>query len=677
MANQFLIKNSMQEMRELSASEIAGLQGENPVYSGIQLMGYYKQGDTPAPIIYYPTIRSLVDNGGSFIVIQNIKLESIFKEGIDASYFGYKCDYINGVGTDNVVVLAKLYEACKLYKCKMIIPVGDSLTSRFGRFNDIDVEGYGAHVHLKNVNTPTMVQFGSNSKVEGIKFHSTEPDLNFSRSGIEQAENSYIRHCGFYNFKNPTNSNSWGIFVNNVINVTIDSCDFSNNTQSDIAIVDNCENVTIISPTNLTEDGVYLNIEPNGNLTNRGINVIGGIYRKMSLLLNTFTADTIKSCNVVGAVIRRLRYKGADVIFNNTIINTIETAGAEMLGSLSISLNMGDNLLADPYIYDTHVADTTRHWVSAFGTYRVDRVGKDYSTINFENAAQTSNLTTPYYLSGTDTELFLISIHGQAHYLQDSSQISRNIDIRCYNDSNTLLSTITMSCFRFIAGVVGKTGFINQSCFFRLVPGSTKFKIYLGNNSPSSKSLDIKFISINRVLSIGNGVDLNAYIAENMPKNRYKISSALVAPGFQGAGGRIGDIVELFTPIVGKVNSWVCTTEDRPSIYVPITVPNNDLAALKVGTTAQRPDVISINTNFIYYNTEKQIHEISNGIAFVPMSPIATDTVEGTVKRSIAVDNCILNDANDLSSAISLVNNLKAQFNAKLTADRNSGQQSS
>lgn len=30
MANQFLIKNSMQEMRDLSAEEIAGLQGTTP-----------------------------------------------------------------------------------------------------------------------------------------------------------------------------------------------------------------------------------------------------------------------------------------------------------------------------------------------------------------------------------------------------------------------------------------------------------------------------------------------------------------------------------------------------------------------------------------------------------------------------------------------------------------------
>jgi|GEM_PF-6400467 len=579
MANQFLIKETMAAMRSLSASEIDGLKGDNPIYVGVELLGYYEKGDTPTPIQYYLSEKSLADNGGTFLIIRNTKFESAFIDSIHASYFGYKCDFANGVGTDNVSVLTKLYEACKLYKCKMVIPSGDSLTSRFGRFNDIKVEGYGANVYVKYSTTVTMVQLGSNLRIEGVKFYSTESDLNFSRSGVEQAENCYIKHCGFYNFQNPTNINSWGLYLKNAKNVTIDSCDFSSNTQSDIAIVDNCENITIISPSNLTENGVYLNIEPNGNLINSGINIIGGLYRRMTLLLNTFTADTIKSCVISGAVIQSLRYKGADVVFNNTVIRNIETANTEILGNLRLQVNMESNLLADPYLYDTHVADTTRHWVSALGTYRVDRVGKDYSTINFENTAQVSSVTTPYYISGNENDLFLISLNGRGNYLMDSSQISRNIDIRCYNDTDTLVSTITMSSFRYAVGVAGNTGFIDQSCFFRLAPGATKFKIYLGNNNSSTKSLDIKFISVNKVISIGNGVDLSAYITSNLPKNRYKISSPFIASGFQVAGGKLGDTVELFTPIVGKVNAWVCTAEGRPSIYTPITVPSNDLTS--------------------------------------------------------------------------------------------------
>ncbi|ULT25766.1 hypothetical protein KUH03_01850 [Sphingobacterium sp. E70] len=51
MANQFLVKETMAAMRGLSAAEITALQ--NGTYDGVQLLGYYEKGDTPAPIIYY------------------------------------------------------------------------------------------------------------------------------------------------------------------------------------------------------------------------------------------------------------------------------------------------------------------------------------------------------------------------------------------------------------------------------------------------------------------------------------------------------------------------------------------------------------------------------------------------------------------------------------------------
>ena len=36
MTNQFLTKDTMQEMRDLSAIEIDGLNGNNPIYAGVK-----------------------------------------------------------------------------------------------------------------------------------------------------------------------------------------------------------------------------------------------------------------------------------------------------------------------------------------------------------------------------------------------------------------------------------------------------------------------------------------------------------------------------------------------------------------------------------------------------------------------------------------------------------------
>ncbi|WP_259187552.1 hypothetical protein [Sphingobacterium sp. BIGb0165] len=49
MANQFLVKEIMADMKDLSAAEITALG--NGTYNGVQLLGYYEKRDIPAPII--------------------------------------------------------------------------------------------------------------------------------------------------------------------------------------------------------------------------------------------------------------------------------------------------------------------------------------------------------------------------------------------------------------------------------------------------------------------------------------------------------------------------------------------------------------------------------------------------------------------------------------------------
>lgn len=53
----------------------------------------------------------------------------------------------------------------------------------------------------------------------------------------------------------------------------------------------------------------------------------------------------------------------------------------------------------------------------------------------------------------------------------------------------------------------------------------------------------------------------------------------------------------------------------------------------------------------------------------------ATPTEKGVVNQSIAVADVASPDATDLDTALALVNELKAKLNAKLEADRTSGQQ--
>jgi hypothetical protein len=98
MANQFLIKNTMADMRNLSAIEIASLQGINPTYAGVELLGYYEKGDTPAPIIYNISENdNRLDDGGGIITVGINRLVHNFESVIDVRYFGLcsSATYIN------------------------------------------------------------------------------------------------------------------------------------------------------------------------------------------------------------------------------------------------------------------------------------------------------------------------------------------------------------------------------------------------------------------------------------------------------------------------------------------------------------------------------------------------------------------------------------------------------
>ncbi|KKO89683.1 hypothetical protein AAW12_18940 [Sphingobacterium sp. Ag1] len=86
MANQFLIKNTMADMRNLSACEIVAL--ESGCFPGIELLGYYEKGDTPCPIKYFLSNTVNTDDGGSIVQVQAIKLEHRFVGSVHPAYYG-------------------------------------------------------------------------------------------------------------------------------------------------------------------------------------------------------------------------------------------------------------------------------------------------------------------------------------------------------------------------------------------------------------------------------------------------------------------------------------------------------------------------------------------------------------------------------------------------------------
>lgn len=96
-----------------------------------------------------------------------------------------------------------------------------------------------------------------------------------------------------------------------------------------------------------------------------------------------------------------------------------------------------------------------------------------------------------------------------------------------------------------------------------------------------------------------------------------------------------------------------------------------------IGRNLSNIDYYIFSNNIFHNDTNhgSKVDLINEPNKIVNLGLAKLNTV-GFVKSSTNVANITTSDATDLSTALALVNELKAKLNAKLTADRNSGQQS-
>lgn len=99
----FLEKDTMAQVRNMEPWEI--LLIKRGYFKGVKLNGYYIKNDTPYPIEYYLSDTPNLDNGGSVIVVGNIKLEHKFGAYVHVIHFG-----ITGTVEDNSERFTKLSE---------------------------------------------------------------------------------------------------------------------------------------------------------------------------------------------------------------------------------------------------------------------------------------------------------------------------------------------------------------------------------------------------------------------------------------------------------------------------------------------------------------------------------------------------------------------------------------
>ena len=122
-----------------------------------------------------------------------------------------------------------------------------------------------------------------------------------------------------------------------------------------------------------------------------------------------------------------------------------------------------------------------------------------------------------------------------------------------------------------------------------------------------------------------------------------------------------------------------CIKNEVPKIAVNGIVQNpneEDVVNVKVPTkTSQLINDSGFGQGNRGSSGGQKIENIRVNGELVGEQPIALTDKRGVVLQSTRVEDVSTADATDLASALTLVNELKAKLNEKLTTDRNSGQQ--
>ena len=466
--------------------------------------------------------------------------------------------------------------------------LGKEYTVPVWRPNATKFTGNGTVVHVDSFSGDTTVclQIKPNSNYSDIDFINNQTQKKpWTYSTI--GNNSVLTNVGFYNFDDPNEiKNSWGIYLENKENITLINPKFGGNGVSDIAIVDNVKNITIVNAKNtVSSDGVHLDIEPNGSGNIENINIFGGEYSTINVLENDYLSFGIKNINIIGANIKLLELRGGQTKIIGGKVSKIKGNWANSLDyegmqneyfcSLAVdNVNLSENLISDEYLNSLSTYDTNSFW----SIYAPDGVSiqrefdrnETYISINKNKSGVHVLPQRNYQTIPSGASVICIAMS----YSVDNSDLTmyQPCYVDFYNDSNTQVGASYS-----IKGGRTENGtdydWSNEVAIFDIPEGATKFKVFVRSNVASS-TLMVRKIGVH-TLSITDGTgNFNSVIsgyAEPVKIGVYKQSIKPVDLNY-GYNGLIVETLSGFYEYVGSVNTFTLKTISKKSVFA--TVPS-------------------------------------------------------------------------------------------------------
>lgn len=478
----------------------------------------------------------------------------------------------------------------------------------------------------------------SGCSYEGFRFVSTE-DKDSSRVAIDDANNVYAKDIFSKDFTDTGVGNAWGVLIQRSSNIVLVQWGFENNTQADIALTDNCSDITIISPYNTADGGVLLNVEPNAGVGVRGMNVIGGSYRSITLLENDNTFYSSQNIVIQGAQIDSLTYDGSGVNLINCNINAIIPEGAAQVISFAgqfmcNTINLLPNLLTDSFMFDVSPSDANSFWTVA-GTavplqQRFNESGSGkFCRINPDKDNASTIIATRDFIPVTAGETFFTFLRSRTDNTGTATNQVDNMQVQWFDSGNSLIKSTIIKVTR---GTVNTLIDWKNDIGIVVAPAlATSMKVRMSNSYTTTNivNIDVARIGIYRfdlliAGDLGNFPEIIDDMSKPVEVTDY-VRTDVFLTTFQDYGGAfIGERIIKEIPSLDNTSRWVCTTlpssvgfsgtfsiEATPILSAQVTATTAELIDITdaINTTAPKVD------GFRVLNTDTQLFVFATGNA--------------------------------------------------------------
>lgn len=521
------------------------------------------------------------------------------QRGVNVKWFGAKGD-----GTNNDTVA---FEAAYLESKNIYVPAGTYYLTGFHVPDNTKITGDNAILELhsgdETVSNNVLAGSGSSSTIIGLKIHSLEENLEWNRFDISSQNHIIIRNCEFTGFRHVSNApNAWGIYLDKSKQILIENCQFNDNSQSDIAIVEGCEDIKINGCSGIS-DTFYINFEPNiyTDKTKR-VSINNCVLSELAFRNYALTVQCFEQITITSSAIDSLDYYGADVNFisskinhvNQSLLDSKPTANSSISSGgvlrLNGALNLSSNLVMDPTMDSYATASSNANWVynqgtlnASSGTTRYEDEFGALTRIGTKTTDKAQMLFTPkLLLESSDNNVtncykvaagdqFLATLTGWAHYDATASWVSTNASAAFYDGSGNLISEVHLSLCKSQTGTDSP---YNKYSAFITVPDNVigmKLKVGECTVAQSVSALYFGALSLQRVLTAtdaSNG-DVNLYPLPVGSRRRFK-SATCPSSAYGWCNYQEGDICYNSNPTKGQPYGWICVNQGYPGDWLPL-----------------------------------------------------------------------------------------------------------